>query len=46
MKEIEKIDCPLCGKTLVCLSDDECKDDGLFYFWCDECNIDIRIEVN
>ena len=40
---INKINCPKCGKELIRLEPFE---EGVYEFWCDECNIDITIEEN
>lgn len=37
---MKKIKCPICGKELIILNDDE----KYFEFWCDNCNIDIYIQ--
>lgn len=38
-----KLYCPNCNKSLIRLEPFE---DGISEFWCDKCNIDIRIEDN
>lgn len=40
---MNKIDCPKCGKTLIRLAPFE---EGLYEFWCDDCDIDIDITDN
>lgn len=42
MMKIEKMNCPHCGKTLICIDGD----DGVYCFWCDDCDIDITVKVN
>ena len=38
------INCPICGKQLINLSDEIDRRCGYNWFWCDMCHIDIRIE--
>lgn len=40
---MKKINCPKCGKELIRL---EPYEEGVYEFWCDDCNIDITIEEN
>lgn len=40
---MKKIYCPKCGKELIRL---EPYEEGVYEFWCDDCNIDITIEEN
>ena len=40
---MKKINCLKCGKELIRL---EPYDEGVYEFWCDDCNIDITIEDN
>ncbi len=40
---MRKINCPKCGKELIRL---EWFEEGVYEFWCDDCNIDITIEDN
>ena len=42
--KIEYINCPICGKQLINLSDKIDRRCGYNEFWCDVCHIDIRIE--
>lgn len=37
---LERINCPICGKEVIVLNNDE----SYFEFWCDDCNIDIYIQ--
>lgn len=37
---IKYLDCPICGKQLIRL---EPYEDNEYEFWCDTCNIDIKI---
>lgn len=37
---LERINCPICGKDIIILNNDE----KYFEFWCDDCNIDIYIQ--
>lgn len=42
-----KIDCPICGMTLIDLNEgdpDAPVDER--YFWCNDCNIDITVTFN
>ena len=39
---MKKIKCPICGKELVALNDEF----GYYEFWCDDCDIDITVEVH
>lgn len=36
----KKLNCPICGKELIRIEPFE---DGLYEFWCDDCDIDIYI---
>ena len=38
--KLEIIKCPICGKEIIVLNNDE----SYFEFWCDDCNIDIYIQ--
>ncbi len=40
---MKKINCPKCEKELIRL---EPYEEGVYEFWCDDCNIDITIEEN
>lgn len=40
---MKKFNCPVCGKELVRL---EPFVDGVYEFWCDNCNIDIVVTNN
>lgn len=40
---MKNINCPKCGKELIRL---EPYEEGVYEFWCDDCNIDITIEEN
>ena len=42
--KIEYINCPICGKQLINLSDETVRRCGYNAFWCDACHIDITIE--
>ena len=42
--EIKYINCPICGKQLINLSDEDDRRFGYNEFWCDACHIDITIE--
>lgn len=47
MKYLNKISCPLCGMTLINLNEgDPDAPEDEFFFWCDECNIDITVVMN
>ena len=37
---LKKINCPICGKEVIVLNNDE----TYFEFWCDDCNTDIYIQ--
>ena len=37
---LERINCPICGKDIIVLNNDE----SYFEFWCDDCNVDIYIQ--
>lgn len=37
---LERINCPICGKEVIVLNNDE----TYFEFWCDGCNTDIYIQ--
>ncbi len=39
----KRINCPDCGKELIRL---EPYEDGIFSYWCDDCDIDIEITKN
>lgn len=38
--KLKKINCPICGKKLIVLNNDE----TYFEFWCGDCNIEIYIQ--
>lgn len=40
---MKKLNCPVCNKELLRLEPFE---EGVFEFWCDDCNIDITITKN
>lgn len=47
MKNFNYISCPACGKQLINLNEgDPTIAEDEFFFWCDECNLDIAITVN
>lgn len=41
---MKKINCPKCGKELIRL--EPYYEEGVYEYWCDNCNIDITIEDN
>lgn len=40
---MNKINCPKCGKELIRL---EPYEEGVYEFWCDDCNLDITVTNN
>lgn len=46
MSKFTKIDCPVCGKTLIRLNAFEEDEKIINEYWCDECNIDITIRTD
>ena len=42
--ELQYVNCPICNKQLIDLADTLDNDCGYHYYWCDQCQIDIRIE--
>ena len=45
MSRLTKIDCPVCGKTLIRLNAFEEDEEMISEYWCDECNIDITVKI-
>ena len=41
---MKMLDCPKCGKGLIRL--EPILDEGIYEYWCDDCNIDISIVDN
>ena len=39
-----KIDCPKCGQELIPLEPYD--ENGVYIYWCNVCNVDIRIDDN
>ena len=42
--ELQYINCPICGKQLMNFADTLDSNCGLHYYWCDQCQISIKIE--
>ena len=40
---MKKMNCPFCNKELIRLEPFE---DGIFEFWCDNCDVDIAVTKN
>ena len=41
---MKMLDCPKCGQGLIRL--EPILDEGIYEYWCDDCNIDISIVDN
>jgi predicted RNA-binding Zn-ribbon protein involved in translation (DUF1610 family) len=46
MSKFTKIDCPVCGETLIRLNAFEEDEEIINEYWCDECDIDITIRTD